>query len=371
MSARLMIGASEQVADLLYATQFMAPDPFLWFEHRGKTVGAFTPLEIDRARRTATVDLVVPWELHRPKLEKKLGRPPRPFELTGALLRERKIRSVTVPDWTRVGDVRDLESLGFRVAVASEPFFPGRQIKGAKEIKGIEAGQRAAEAGMERAFEVLQAAQVRSDKKLVWAGGVLTSERLRGEIDAAVVRAGAIPSGTIVAGGKQACDPHERGFGPLKAGESIIIDIFPRDARTGYFGDLTRTVVKGVAPDALRKMYATVQEGKRKVLGEIRSGASGRALHESLVELFKLSGFPTEQRNGRWVGFFHGTGHSLGLEIHEAPRFSATEFPPGLVMTVEPGIYDPKIGGVRLEDLVVVGKRGIRNLTRVREVLEI
>jgi Xaa-Pro aminopeptidase len=118
-------------------------------------------------------------------------------------------------------------------------------------------------------------------------------------------------------------------------------------------------------------VYATVAAGKRWVMTQMKAGADGNRLHQALVERFKEAGYPTEQRKGRWVGFFHGTGHGLGLEIHEAPRFSDGPFQAGTVITVEPGLYFRGLGGVRLEDVVVVEKNGITNLTRARQQFEI
>ncbi|NJK91987.1 MAG: M24 family metallopeptidase, partial [Blastochloris sp.] len=112
-------------------------------------------------------------------------------------------------------------------------------------------------------------------------------------------------------------------------------------------------------------------KGQALALKKMKAGADGAALHEEVKTYFKEQGYPTEQRAGRWVGFFHGTGHSLGLEIHEAPRFSAGRFRRGQVMTVEPGLYYPGLGGVRIEDLVVIEAKGIRNLTKAPDVFEL
>jgi Xaa-Pro aminopeptidase len=186
-----------------------------------------------------------------------------------------------------------------------------------------------------------------------------------------VLHAGGSPANTIVAGGLQGCDPHERGHGPLRANEAIVLDIFPRHARTFYYGDLTRTVVRGQASEALRHQYVTVQEGKRWIMKQMRDGADGPALQKQLIERFKSAGFPTEQRDGRWVGMFHGVGHGLGLDLHETPRFAAGKLFTGLSITVEPGLYFPGVGGVRIEDVVIVGKSGVRNLTKFEEELEV
>jgi Xaa-Pro aminopeptidase len=206
---------------------------------------------------------------------------------------------------------------------------------------------------------------------LIWAKGRLTSEILRAEIDSSILRAGGLPANTIVVGGMQACDPHERGSGPLRPHELIILDIFPRDAKSGYFGDMTRTVVRGRAGEPQRRLWETVQRGQRMALRGMKPGASGQALHEKIKGFFAQEGYPTEQRNGRWVGFFHGTGHGLGLEIHEEPRFGRTIFEPGHVLTVEPGIYWPGVGGCRIEDVGVITATGVRKLSRFPQELEI
>jgi Xaa-Pro aminopeptidase len=190
-------------------------------------------------------------------------------------------------------------------------------------------------------------------------------------MDTAVLHAGGVPANTIVAGGEQGCDPHERGHGPLRANEAIVLDIFPRHARSHYFGDLTRTVVKGRASDALRAQYAAVQAGKRWVFRQMKAGADGAALQKELIARFARQGYPTELRNRRWVGMFHGIGHGLGLELHESPRFAAGKLFAGLSITVEPGLYYPGVGGVRIEDVAVVTPTGARNLTRFEEELEL
>jgi Xaa-Pro aminopeptidase len=194
---------------------------------------------------------------------------------------------------------------------------------------------------------------------------------VRAEADSTVLRAGGIPEGTIVAGGRQACDPHERGHGRLRAHELIILDIFPRDAHTGFFGDLTRTVVRGRANEAQRQLWETVCAAQRMAIRAIKPRAKGAAVHKAVQEFFVARGYPTERRDGRWTGFFHGTGHGLGLDLHEEPRLGVTTFRPGQVFTVEPGLYYPEIGGARHEDVVTVTASGCRLLSRLRVPLEL
>src|SRR5437660_9920240 len=250
-------------------------------------------------------------------------------------------------------------------------FWPEREAKSEKEIEMIGRALRITETGLKRAIEVLKASKPGAGKRLRWSGKTLTSEMLRAEIDSTILRAGGIPTGTIVAGGDQACDPHERGFGPLYANSLIILDIFPRDAKTGYWGDMTRTVVRGRASDAQRKLWETVKEGQELALREIRAGIDGMKIHKAIQQLFKKRGYPTEVRKGKNVGFFHGTGHGLGLEIHEYPRLQKVTLKDRQVLTVEPGLYYPGLGGVRHEDVVVVTKTGCKILSRFPKQLEI
>ncbi|SDU22080.1 Xaa-Pro aminopeptidase [Verrucomicrobium sp. GAS474] len=366
-AARLIYAASDHDADLLYATRLSVPDPFLWLKVGRKTIAVLSPLEVDRARKNGCADLVLCTEDLAPAGKRTAA------DLVAVLAKQYRFTSVEVPESFPLGLAQELKKKRIAVRAVSKNglFFPEREIKAEDEVAKITHALRLAEIGMTRAFEVLRASDVGPRRALRWGGKPLTSERLRGEIDAAIIREGGLPAGTIVAGGDQACDPHERGHGPLRADEAIILDIFPRDQRTGYFGDLTRTVVKGTPSPALEHLYATVEAGKKWVMKKMAPGVDGGPLHKELTARFAAAGYPTERKNGRWTGFFHGTGHSLGLEIHEPPRFGAGKFKEGHMMTVEPGLYIPGLGGVRLEDLVVVTKKGVRNLTRVEERLRL
>ena len=367
--ARLLVGNTDRVPDLTYATGLFVPDDFAWFRSsRGKTFVLLGPLEIDRARRTARVDVCLDLEGER----KKAALPKAPYSrVLASVLRRHGIRSAEVPSAFPVGLYQELQKAGIHLKPVPDPFFPERLKKSPLEIRHIAQALRAAEAGLQRAVEVLQAARIGPRQILCWGGSILTSERLRIEMEAACLRHGALAKDTIVAGGIQACDPHERGAGPLRAHQAIILDIFPRDPRTGYFGDITRTVVKGRPPEALQHLRDTVAKGQKRVLRTIRPGLNGQKTQEELRDWFRCQGYPTAIRRGRWTGFFHGVGHGLGLEIHEAPRFAAAKIPAGTILTVEPGLYVPGIGGVRIEDVVHVTGRGHRRLTRFPDIWKI
>ncbi len=376
---RLIIAGSEASADMLYATRFFVPDPFVLLVQDGRKTILLSDLEVGRGRREAAVDEVLSLTEFTAGHKKALGRQPTLARVAAHFLKERRVRRAVVPEDFPLALSLALAAEGVQVAPPRKGgFWPARMFKTPEERGHLRRAGQITQAGMARGMEVLAAATVPGGRRagagapLQWGGGVLTSERLRAEIDAAVLRAGGLPANTIVAGGEQACDPHERGTGPLRAGELIIIDIFPRDATSGYFGDLTRTFVKGRATDAQRQLWQTVQEGQRRTLKALRAGADGHAIHEGTKKFFKDRGYPTETRDGRPVGFFHGTGHGLGLELHEAPRFSAVRsFEPGTVVTVEPGLYFPGLGGVRIEDVAAVTAKGCEMLSDFEQRLEV
>jgi Xaa-Pro aminopeptidase len=192
-------------------------------------------------------------------------------------------------------------------------------------------------------------------------------------IGAQLLEDGLIGQHTIVACGEAACDPHNQGSGPLRAGQTIILDVFPRDEESRYFADITRTVVKGPAPDTVRRMYRAVADGQACAFRLIRDGAEGEAIHREVHATIERHGFRTGEVGGRMEGFFHGTGHGLGLDVHELPRISKvpTTLRTGNVVTVEPGLYYTGVGGVRLEDVVVVTENGCVNLTAYPKELEV
>jgi Xaa-Pro aminopeptidase len=370
----LIVADSERDANMLYGVGLFVPDPFIYLKIRGHPLIVMSDLEIDRARTQAPHCRVLSLSRYQQKLRRNGIKSPRFAWVIQQILRERKIRSVTVPENFPLGLATDLKKLGVRVKARAGTFFPEREIKSAVEVKKISAALMMAEVGMAEAMQVLRVSKIGRDRKLLYHNVPLTSEKLRAVIDCAILQASGLAANTIVAGGRQACDPHERGFGPLRAHEPIIIDIFPRSHRTGYFGDITRTIVRGRASEAVRRLYDTVLRGQKIAFKKIRANVRTADIHKAVQEFFEQQGYKTGRHHRRMEGFFHGTGHGLGLEIHESPRVGATsigKLQPGHVVTVEPGLYYPEIGGVRLEDVALVTTNGARNLTRFEKVLEI
>lgn len=370
----LLVADSERDADMLYATGVFAPDPFIFFQIDGRRHVVVNDLEIDRFRRRSGDCRVLSLSHYSRKLQRS-GRPhPTLAHIIRAVLREHRLKKVLVPESFPFGLARTLRRLKVKLKLRPGFFFPERQLKTAEEIKKISAALIMAEVGLAEAVQTLKQSKIAKDGRLVFHNAYLTSEKLRSIIDTAVLQAGGCAVHTIVAGGRQACDPHESGHGRLRANEPIILDVFPRSQKTGYYGDITRTVVRGRATESVRRLYHTVVRAQELAFSRIEAGTPARDLHQSVQDFFDQEGYRTGHKNGRMVGFFHGTGHGLGLDLHEAPSLGARSqdvLQAGHVVTVEPGLYYPGTGGVRLEDVALVTSNSARNLTEFEKVLEV
>ncbi len=359
----LIIEGGTQDADLRYASGFTAPDPVVLLVAGRRKYLVVSLLEYGRAKATAKVSAVFTPE--------QLG-------LTGrdrgrlsawayALLKKLNYRKVTVGAAFPVGAAERLRERGIRVTVTDALLFPGRRRKTESEVRQIAATQRAAVAAMRAAMEAIRCASVdvrgylraRDQRRL-------RAEDVRRVIDRTLLDHDCMADETIVACGAQGADPHERGHGPLRAGQPIVIDIFPRHKVSGYWGDITRTVVKGEPTPVAARMIRAVRAAQAAALQVIRAGVSVKRVHETAQRVLIAHGFETTVRDGRGEGFIHSTGHGIGLQIHEAPslNLSGTRLIAGDVITVEPGLYYRQWGGVRFEDTVVVTRSGCRRLAR-------
>jgi Xaa-Pro aminopeptidase len=246
-------------------------------------------------------------------------------DILGLIFKEKGIRSLLIPSNFPILLADQLRSNGVKLVVEKDPFFSDREIKTAAEVKKIQDSLRIAEVGLDAGIDALKRSKIGQDRYLYLNGRRLTSEAIKTVVNTAIMAGGWIPSHTIVASGNQCCDPHNEGYGPIKAHTSIVFDIFPRSQETGYFGDLSRTVVRGRASERLKEVYETVHQGQEIGFRLIRDGVNGHEVHRKILDLFQQRGFPTGKINGRMQGFFHGTGHGLGLDIHEIPRIGGVE----------------------------------------------
>jgi len=368
-----LLDASQEDANQLYLSGFTGPDPFLTLYADGEVHLLVSGLEYGRAQTEATADTV---ERHADYDYEYGGREER-TDMYAAFLRDKGVESVSMPPRGPVGTADALRERGIAVAVdADDRLQAVRAVKTDEEIDAIRDAQKANEAAMRAAEELIAGADVAGEDVpadgdvergvLLHEGEPLTSERVTEEIEVTLLRHGCALDETIVAGGAQAADPHDRGSGPLRANEAIIVDIFPRSKATKYNADMTRTFCVGEPSETLREWYDLTERALEAALDAVEPGATGEEVHAAACEVYEEAGEPTFRTDPETeTGFIHSTGHGIGLDVHESPRLASggEELEPGHVITVEPGLYDPAVGGVRIEDLVVVTEDGYENLT--------
>ncbi|MDO8528215.1 MAG: M24 family metallopeptidase [Deltaproteobacteria bacterium] len=371
-NAKLIYDCPEKNADLYYAAHFEAPDAVLFLEHHGKKILILSDLELERGKKEAKVDKILSLS-HLVEKAKKRGAKGM-IGVIDTLFKDFKIKKLTVPQSSPFTLVDALRKKGYKVEAGEHPFYPARTLKTPQEKKWITDSQKAVFKAMALAEKILGESKIKNNI-LYWHGTILTSERLRFELEQFLLQMGFHNTmQPIVAGGLQATDPHCIGSGSLRAHQTIIVDIFPRNDKTRFFGDATRTFCKGKASAELKKMYQTVKEAQEMAIAKIKAGVNGKTIHQAIVDYFEKKNFPTQVIGGVKQGFIHGTGHGIGLDLHEEPvRINTGDFvlKPGHVVTVEPGLYYHKIGGVRIEDIVYVTKTGCEVLASYPKKLEI
>ena len=369
-NALVMYAASETDANLFYATRFLVGDPVAYVQVGKRKMIVLNDLEIGRGRDEAGVDEV----LSLSEITKRVGKGCTMAHVIERVLRDHGCSSCEVPANFPLELADQLRKRRVRVAARPHPLFPDRLLKTPAEVRAIESAQRATEEAVEGALDLLRRSKIRGHK-IYHQGEVVTSELLKRVINVRLMERNCIAKNTIASSGDHGCDPHNRGTGPVKPDQTLILDVFPRSGDSHYFADMTRTVVKGKASDDLRRMYDAVLAAQLRGIELVRDGASGQAIHEEVARTLEARGFQTGPVDGRMQGFFHGTGHGVGLDIHEPPRISkaGAGLKAGQVVTVEPGLYYARRGAVRIEDLMVVGTDGCRNLTRAPklELLEL
>ncbi len=360
-----MYADTRSSADQLYLAKFGVPDAFISIKKGAKRIGVFSQLEFSRALKDSAFDDVLSledWTVRARKAFRKsdIGPP----EVIATLAKAYRIGGFKVPADFPAWLAFQLIELGLPIDAVRGSIFPVRETKTEAELGFLREGNRCSAAGIRAAEETLRVASIRKGY-LYLDGKRLTSERLREAIEIACLAAGSIPMDTIAAGGDQACDPHCAGSGPLRANELIIVDVFPRVAKTGYHGDMTRTFLKGRPSDAQSALVAAVRGAHKQAIAQVRTGVNGKTIHTSVQKYFEARNYPTTRDEKGARGFFHGTGHGLGLEVHEAPRISTVNcrLKRNAVVTIEPGLYYPGLGGCRVEDVVAVQDDGPKKLS--------
>ncbi len=356
-------------ADMRWFTHFACGDPLLAFTVGKKRIAAITVLEMERFKKESRFDIVVDFGAEMAKLRKDVP-DAGPADLAVALIKRYGGNAFMVPPDFPAAVYDKLLKLGLDVVVGGSPFFPNRAIKTAEEIEFLRQGNRASCAGFRAVERVLKESTINRAGYVVYQGRVLTSERLRLEIEKACLDFGGINiEGVIAAAGVQGTDCHCPGFGPIKANELIVCDIFPRITATGYWGDMTRTYLKGKASPEQKKLVATVKKAHDNAMAMVKAGVICYDVHVATVKFFEEQGYKTETGKGAPRGFFHGLGHGVGLDVHEAPNLGGraiqkTALKENMIVTIEPGLYYPEIGGCRIEDSCVVTADGCEVLAK-------
>ena len=367
MCADLIFASGERCANMLYATGLNLPDEFIYLGMAEERLAIVSDLEYDRARVQAPAWITV-------RNQNEFGSSLNVVELIARLHEVYSVKKFRVPYDFPVGLAVQLQKKGIACEVGGKNFFPQRSIKREDEIACIRQAMLVNEHAMRCGWEALGACSVDNAGQLRYDNELFTCEKLRSIIDSALAANDAVGAGTIAAAGVQSSMPHCRGEGVIRAGEPIVIDIFPRMNASGYFGDLTRTVVKGSAPEIVKRAFEAVRIVRDECKAMLRSGMPGCQPYDHALARLTALGFPTGSNERGFYGFFHGLGHGVGLEIHESPRLSRRvehKLQSGEVVTVEPGVYYPEWGGIRLEDLVVVRDDACECLTGIETFLEI
>ena len=377
MADVLIYADSLRSPEMRHEVPIAIPDPFLYAEHDGERHVVASSFELDRIAEVAPDLQIMPLEefgldelyaqgLSRDEIE---------LEVVLRAVRRFGIERAAVPSTFPLEIADHLRAGGVEVRADREVFARRRRVKNEHELAGISRAQRACEAAMDAARDLLRRAEP-NGSGLVVDGESLTSERLKAAIAIVFSEHGVTAEESIVSHGAQTAVGHDMGSGPIAAGESIVLDLFPRDRESGCYADMTRTFVVGEPPEELVRYQRLVKDALDRSLAEVRPGVDGTAVYRLVCELFQAQGFPTQlsKQPGEVLedGFFHGLGHGVGLEVHEEPNLGRAggELVAGDVIAVEPGLYRNGYGGCRLEDIVLVTESGAEVLTEYPYDLE-
>lgn len=361
----LFLSNSEYSANILYFTGFYAMDPFIAFSNQGTRYCVLNTLEYGRGLKEAQVDIVLCLDLFSKASQAQFQTTtPSLDQYLVTILQAYGIDSVTVEATFPLQTARFLENYGIHCHCIQDGLLPTRILKSKEQASAIEASNAIAQAGFRAAERILTESAIINDQ-IIWEQQVVTAELLQTEIEIACLRAGGQALKTIVACGIQACDPHCTGSGPIIPHELIVIDIFPRSKTSYYYGDMTRTFLKGTPSAAHIKLVETVLEAQKVALSLLKDGIDGSDVDANVCSIFDSRGYKTIKNAGICTGFIHSTGHGLGLELHEFPTIGTKISPlqTGMVITIEPGLYYPEIGGARIEDVVWITPDGYQLLS--------
>lgn len=371
--ATVMAGIPQTNLALYHQIRFSVGDPCAFIEtDDGMRVLIIRDIEMERAKKHARAEKVFCPADFEPEEGLDGDRETATAQALAECLARGGITSVTADRSLPLIYAFMIQSYGIELECDIDLGVAERRSKDAQELAHLQSAQATTEEVMREICTLIFETETDESGTLIHDDEPLTSERVRALIDIAFLQRGATtPHGSIVACGPVGADCHHRGEGPLRTAQPIIIDIFPHIAQTGYNGDCTRTIVHGDIPEEIARMHAAVMEAKQNAESACRAGVTGEAVHLAAIETIRAHGYeaglPDDDAPDSFCSMVHGTGHGIGLEVHEPPLLDlkGPELVVGDVLTIEPGLYCKALGGIRIEDMVAVTEDGCENFNRL------
>lgn len=373
-TARIMAGFADKNASLFKRLGVPLGDPAAWIELDSRRIALVRDLEMDRVSLKGHADDVTCPAQHPPPAGLSPDRETATAEAAAQLLRSAKVEEVFADRSLPYIFVWHLQQAEIVVLYDDTLGVNDRRQKTHQEVEALAAAQSVTEEVMRLMCERVAACQVADDSSLIDSGESLTSERLRSMAAIEFLKRGfSMGHGAIVATAPLVADCHHAGEGPLYTGRPVVIDLFPRDDSTRFWGDCTRTVVHGEASPTVTSMHAAVIAAKAAATSLLKAGNTADAVHKAADQLLIQHGFPVSRGTiTDHPSIQHGTGHGIGLDVHEPILLDhgGGELLEGEVFTIEPGLYGRNDGGVRVEDMLVVTAGEPRNLNTLHEGLD-
>jgi Xaa-Pro aminopeptidase len=383
----LLYSESFKNPNMYYLTKFLAPDPFIFLKKVDcPPMIVLNPMEFPRAQKESSIkDVRSYMDYDYAEIVKAAGEPRLGFQKFLASVVELELGKETVicvPSSFPLMVADALRREGLKIQPMYDVVERARETKEPDEIDEISKVQRVNEKAMAETIDVISSCEVGPNKTLILKKDGKKKPLTAGDLKTLIGHIFldgwcSVEEEVIVACGTRSSDPHYNGVAEdkIRADQPIVLDLFPRSINRRYWADMTRTVVKGKASSVVKRMFETVSEAKDASIEALHAGVSGKEMNDVCCDVLEKAGYET-LRNGKKAtkGFIHSLGHGVGLEIHENPTMSKYNNEPlreHSVVSVEPGLYDPEVGGVRIEDIVEVTKKGCNNLTDMPVVLEV
>jgi Xaa-Pro aminopeptidase len=376
-----MAGIPQLNSALYHRIRFLVGDPAAYVQvpaadGKLKSTLILRDIEMERARRFARADEVACPRDFTPAAGLSGDRETATAQAAAECLRRAGVARVVADRTLPLIFAEIVREAGIGVQCDMSIGVADRRRKDPEELEHVRRSQQATEQIIERTCRLIARAEARRDGVLLYEGRPLTSERVRAMINHWFIDIGYVNPPSIIAGGPVGADCHDLGHGELRTGEPVIVDVFPRNETSLYYGDCTRSVVHGDVPDEVLRMHAAVCAAKAAGMAAARAGVTGEDVHRAtiaaIIEHGYQTGLPPADAANDYCAMTHGTGHGVGLECHEPPLldFKGPELLEGELVTIEPGLYRRGVGGVRVEDIVLIHADRCETLNKLPEGLD-